>query len=437
MVLSAQYTEGLPQAIVNDVNADSKRRVKMRRFDARQVQKFFELRGVVLSDEILQPVVDVSGGIPIYLEYLADQLGKMNRYERERYLESVPSLRNDTIDAYHRQLWDTCQKDEREAYILAVLAVRGEFTTPETLLELLHGLGVDSTLHAMHQNLARLRHILRVSDAESVAIRHNSLAEFLIEQTAHLRAQINQAMVVWYNQNPTAMTLGGNRLRHMWDCGRYLEILSICDDDWANRAWEHHRPAAEIQRNLNVAWRAASARRDVLEFIRVALLKQRVALVSNNLDVSDVDIARLLLHMDLPKQALRKVWDGERPQCSGPEFARFCLAYISKLGSAPPEHVVRAGLGHELDPNSRIENAQTWFQARSLMGDPVEVLAQVGQMRWEDEDVHYARRPMREEDNKRTNIGLQMAVLHTFSLHGRQTRWRRCALLKPCPKSYG
>ena len=357
LLLGAQYTEGLPQDIVNHIDADPKRHVRMRRFDARQVQKFFQLRGVALSGEVLQSVVDVSGGVPIYLEYLADQLGKMNRYEWEPYLESMPSIRDETIDAYHRQLWDTCQKDEREAYILAVLAIRSEFTTPETLCEILYGLGVDSTLHAMHQSLAKLQHILRVSDAESVAIRHNSLADFLIERTTHLRAQINQAMVVWYDKNPDSDDAWRNRLRHMWDCGRYQEILSICDDNWVNRAWERHRPAAEIQRNLNVAWRAASAHRDILEFIRVALLKQHVALVSDNLDVSDADIARLLLHMGLHRQALRRVWDGERLQCSGPEFAAFCLAYITELGAAPPEHVVRTGLGDELDPNSQIENA--------------------------------------------------------------------------------
>ena len=419
IVLSSRYAEALPEAAVNHVNADRKRRVKMRRFEARQIRQFFELRGVILSDEVFQPVVDVSGGIPIYLEYLANRFGEMNRYEQEQYIGSVPSLRDDTIDAYHRQLWETCHGDEREVYILAILAARDEFTTPETLHELLNELGADSTLHAVHQTITRLRHVLRVSDAESVAIRHSSLAEFVSEQTVHLRAEVNQAIVAWYDQNPDSDDAWRNRLRHMWEYGRYPEILSICDDAWVRRAWERHRPIAEIQGNLNIAWRAASTHRDILEFIRVALMKQRVAIVSNNLEVSEVDVARLLLHMDRPKEALRKVWDGERCRCSNLKFAEFCLAYIAKVGRIPPDHIVRSGLGDELGPGANAETAKTWYQARSLITDPIGVLLEIGRMRWQGEKYHYAKRPISREAGEQTNLELQMAVLRNLVSHGR------------------
>ena len=434
IVLSSRYPEALPPSIINHVNADQKRRIKMHRFGTLQIRRFLELRGIVLSGDMLELVVNVSGGVPIYLEYLAGRLGEMRRYEQKQYLNSMPSLRDDTIDAYHQQLWDTYQNNERVVYILAILAARNEFTTPETLRELLKEVGVGPTLHSVHQDIEKLRHVLRVSDVESVAIRHSSLAEFVIEKTAHLRTEINQAIVVWYAQNPDSDDAWRNRLRHMWDRGEYSEILSICNDDWVSRAWECHRPIAEIQRNLDIAWRAASNLRDILEFIRVALLKQRVAIVLNNLEVSDVEVARFLMHMGQPKEALRKVWDGERRQCSSVEFAAFCLDYVASVGTLP-DYIMKAGLGDGPGSGAGIADTKIWYRARSLIEDPAKILVKIGRIRWHQREHGFVRSPVNDEDSDRTNLELQMAVLRDLALQGRLDSLERVQAAKTLPKS--
>ena len=435
IVLSSRYPKALPESIVNPVNADPKRRIKMHRFETLQIQQFLKLRGVIIPDEMLEPVVNVSGGVPIYLEYLADRIGEMNHYEQKQYLDSMPSLRDDTIDAYHRQLWDTCRDDERVVYILAILAARDEFTPPQTLRELLKEVGVDSTLYAVHQDIERLHHVLRISDAESVAIRHSSLAEFVIEKTGHLRAEVNQAMVAWYDQNPDSDDAWRNRLRHMWDCDRHVEVLSICDDAWVSRAWELHRPFAEIQRNLDVAWRAAATRRDLLEFIRVALLKQRVAIVWKNLEVSDVDVAILLLHMGQPKEALRRVWDGERRQCSQVEFAEFCLNYVESIGRTPPDYIMKGGLGDEPSPGADVAAIRTWYRAQSLVGDPVEMLEEIGCIRWQQSGHGPVKSPVNKEQSDQTNFELQMVVLRELTLHGRLDSLKRVNAATTLPEA--
>jgi hypothetical protein len=79
----------------------------MSRFGLIQVREFFQLRGVSVADENLDAAVETSGGVPIYLEYLAECLGGMTRYEQERFRTGVPSLRGQRIDHYHQHLWDT------------------------------------------------------------------------------------------------------------------------------------------------------------------------------------------------------------------------------------------------------------------------------------------------------------------------------------------
>ena len=254
----------------------------------------------------------------------------------------------------------------------------------------------------------------RASPSGTVALQSSLLKKPLTSET-----EINQAIVAWYDQNPDSDDAWRNRLRHMWDRDEYSEILSICNDDWVSRAWECHRPIAEIQRNLDIAWRAASKRRDILEFIRVALLKQRVAIILNNLEISDVEVARFLLHMGQQKEALRKVWDGEIRQCGSVEFATFYLEYIATVGDTLPGYIVKAGLGDELGSESRISDTKNWYRAQSLIGDPIEVLEEIGRLYWQQHEHIHVRSPANEEDNKRMNRSLQMAVMHDLALHRR------------------
>lgn len=133
IVLSSQYLSALPPRLREHVQSDVGRHIPMPRFVRTQVREFFQLRGVSVADENLDAAVETSGGVPIYLEYLAELLGGMTLYEQERFLGEVPSLRNQKIDSYHQYLWDAWSSDQEVVYVLAMLAVRDEFTTPEDL----------------------------------------------------------------------------------------------------------------------------------------------------------------------------------------------------------------------------------------------------------------------------------------------------------------
>ena len=416
IVLSSRYPEALPSDLRVHVQSDPRRHIRMPRFGSSQVREFFRLRGVDLSEGLLESVTDTSGGVPIYLEYLAERLGGMTHYEQGRYIESTPTLRNKRIDHYHQHLWEECSHAEPLRYILAILAARGEFTTPETLRELLQSVGVSSTLGAVHEALARLRHVLRVSEAKSVAIRHSSLAEFVSEQTKELRGEITQGILSWYDQHPDTDEAWRHRLRHLFEAGQHADVLAACDDAWLLRAWANHRPIEEIQQNLDIAWQAASATRDSVAFVRIALMKQRIALVGDNLALSPGRLARLLLDMGRPDAALRLVWDGERRRCTTAGFAEFCLAHAASAGRALPEHILDAGLGNERNPEFSFEDTKTWYRARSHAADPIALLLGIGELRWEEEPIHgHVRSRVPDGENQGMNRGLQHAVIRELA----------------------
>lgn len=421
IVLSSRYPGALPQPILNHIRGDSRRQLSVPRFGLGQVREFLRVRGVVLSNELLDAATTRSGGVPIYLEYLADQLGELNSYEQKRYLQDVPSLRDQKIDAYHAHLWEFCEKDDSRVYLLAILAERDEFATPESLRDILRLLGIQTTLNAVHNDIRQIRHVLRVSDSKSVAIRHASLREFILERTSELRSEVTGAIVAWYEAHSDSDEAWRNQLRHLYDVGDYSRVAATCSLDWVSRAWAHHRPAHEIQHNLDMAWRAAGTARDLLEFIRIGLLKQQVAVTVRNLNLSNLSVARFLLVSGQPEMALRRVWDGERRRCSAVDFASFCLEHLAATGRPPAHHVVSAALGDEAPPGTGLDELRVWYRALSITSDdPAAEVRQVANLRWHISESHgHVTNPMDEDQSRLNNLDIQLAAIREIVVHGR------------------
>ena len=338
----------------------------------------------------------------------------MTRYEQERFLAEVPSLRDQRIDHYHQHLWDTCSHEQEVVYVLAILAIRDEFTTREDLRDLLHMLGVDATMFLVEKAVEKVRHVLRVSDARSIAIRHNSLREFIAERTQHLQQEINSALVTWYAQNPDRDEAWRHRFRHLFQLGEYSTVLAACDDEWLTRSWANHRPMHEIQRNLDIAWRAAAVQKDLVEYIRIALLKQRIALVARHLDLSDAKIGRLLLDMGRPEEALRRVWDGERPQCGAIEFAEFVLHHAQCIGRVPPQHILETGLS-ERPTSASPQELRTWYRACAYARDPLELVSEIDGIHWRTKTRGHLSGRVAEDENRALNLSLQLAVVQELT----------------------
>ena len=85
IVLSSQYLSALPPRLRDHVQSDARRYIQMSRFGRVQVREFFQLRGVNVADENLDAAVGTSGGVPIYLEYLAERLGGMDSTNRSAF----------------------------------------------------------------------------------------------------------------------------------------------------------------------------------------------------------------------------------------------------------------------------------------------------------------------------------------------------------------
>lgn len=411
VVLSSRYIEALPEAARQHIRSDPRRHIRAPRFRPYQVEGFFSRRGIHLAPETLELATKTSGGVPIYLEYLAGQLAEKNTYQQEEFLKDIPSLRDEKIDLYHSHLWSSLAGDEKVVYILAILAVRQDFTSVQDLLELLPAVGVEATRLSIERALESVRHVLRRSDAQAFAIRHNSFREFVIERTGTLIHDLNEALSAWYAAHPDRDEAWRHQFRHLFELGEYRELLNACDEKWFERSWRDHRPLCEINGNIDLAWHAATNVQDLVQFVCIALLKQRASLIGENLRLSDVDLGCLFLDMGLAKEALRTVWDGERVQCGPVPFARYCLHHRERLNRMPPDHVLQAGLRES--PSGSKSDLIAYYRACASILDPLRLLDGIRDLAWKQrrEYEKHVIKPVEDAAAHETNLSIQLAVV--------------------------
>ena len=382
MILGSQYIEALPMQVQDELKSDDRRLIKVRRFDEAETQDFFRRRHITLSAENLSRAQEISGGVPIYLEYLASALSGLHGFEQTHFLESAPSLRDNKIDAYHDHLWHAVERDQIAAAILSLLAIRQDFTTVEDLLALLRILEIEPTRPQMEQSLKTIAHVLRVSDAQGYAIRHESFRLYVEAKTSLQVDRLNEALHRWYADHPETNEAWRHRFRHLYELGFYKEILEACTDDWLRKGWAQYRPFAEINDNIDFAWRAAADLRDLTQFVRIALMRQRVSLVKENLGREEAEIGLILLELNHPQEALLRVWDGERAISGQLAFARFCLNHQKLLKRPPSLDVMRQGLGEKLPSGVSSDGHQTYYRACTNSGDPIALLERTAHLSW-------------------------------------------------------
>lgn len=410
-LLSSQHLSGLPDSLRRAIEAEPLRHRSMPRFSELQIQEFATKRGVSLDDTELSLVVEKSEGNPLYLHYMCELLRTRESRARRDLLDRLPLLIASNIGSYHEMLYDDLSGDDIAIAILAILAHRREFTTKDTLLELLGGIGVVTNIVAIDLKLKGVRHMLKTREGRSFAVFHNSFREFVREKTAELAPRLDEAMLAHYRNYPDSDEAFRNRYRHLFSLKNYDEILTDCTDAWLRRNWQAFRPLEEMQANLDMAWQAALEKEDFLEFIRVALLLQELGVIERNLESGDCDMAAVLLACGLSAEAVRRIWNGERVQCSMSEYSCFAIEYRLQTGQVLPADIARIAFDSLRKPKSEAEMAQ-YLRARSLYEPWEKIFAEIEGTNWSNKEEHeHTLTPLPVEEQARIKHGIMTGVI--------------------------
>ncbi|HEU5375894.1 MAG TPA: dsDNA nuclease domain-containing protein, partial [Ktedonobacteraceae bacterium] len=410
-LLSSQYPEALSVDIQTQIRQNPLRHITMQRFIEPKIDSFLHRWGLRLAPRERVLVIEKTEGIPLYLNYVARLLHDTPRTDYEATLKELPRIiRDETIDFYHEFLYQHISHNELTVWLLAILARRKEYTTTIILLELLTLLNVQSNAHLVQQSLRTFKHLLKVVDTDLYDIFHNSFREFLLEKTDHLDYPINAALTGYYRSKLNSDESYRQFYRHLFELEQYDEMLSYCNEEWLKQSWRDFRPFAEVNANIDLAWEAAIQLGSFKEFIRIAFLKQQLAVIQNNLEAANEAHATFLLRIGKSKEAIRKVWDGELVQCSLVEFSQFVLDYFKSTRALLPERVIRSGFSKskgQLKP----QEAAIYYQAQALYFDWEPLFNKVDRTHWGTIKRHDDLQPSSKEENDRIKNSLKEKII--------------------------
>lgn len=414
VIISAQYIEALPLSTRDQIQNSDLRYIKITKFSKREIESYLTRRGIHASSELLSLVAEKSGGIPLYLHYIANMLRETSTYDYQVLLRTLPFLEDDNINSYHSYLFQSLSQDELTTLVLAILAQRKEYTDVKTLVDILALIDKKTSKFQAERTLSYLKHLLNVSDAKSFAIYHDSFRQFVLKRTQFMREEINEALLSYYQANPKSDETYRNYFNHLFELGRYQQILQGCNRTWLESSWQDFRPFREIAANLDLAWQAAIEIESFREFIRMAFLRYQFHLI--NYFVSETTTFKahqFLLEIGKTQEALRIVWDGTSPNVPQREFAEFIMQYFVQTEKRIPDRIALAGLGEPHRP-IKVDELKTYSTARVLYPEWIEHFDKVLEYKWAEEDraQRHVKRDLSTDKNRAINDSIQISMLN-------------------------
>jgi len=412
-ILSSQYDSVLSPSVKLQIDSDSRRYIKVSPFTQPEIELYLSNKGID-TNNLLDKIERVSGGIPIYLHYISEILMQVDKKDYEKVLKDLPSLANGEINSYHEYLFQKIEDDAFVKWVLTVLAYRKENTSVETIHKILSLTGENRKFTEIEDVISRFSHLLRQIDGRSYSIFHNSFREFILSKTENLKEIFNKALISFYEQAPFTDEAYRNYFSHLFEGGEYDKIISATSLEWLKSAWSNYRPLKEIKKNLKIAIKATIETSNLSEFIRINFLKAQFDLASWNLENSDNNFSTLLLNTGETANSLRCVWDGDFILTNKEYFCYYLGEYYKKTGNILPYNIINQGLSKSLkDRNS--ENITQELKAEALISDDLEELFNyVDGITWEESNEHtrsYIKKSHSEEQNARTNLKIKFEII--------------------------
>lgn len=413
-ILSSQYVSVLSTSVKLLVQSDTRRHIRVAPFGQREIKKYLLNKGIN-GEKVLDQVERVSGGIPLYLHYITELLLSVGPDQYQEELDDFPNLVDGQINYYHDYLFSRIEEDSFSRWVLAVLAYRKENTSVETINEILKMAGESRGIIEVESVIRTFSHLLKQVDGRSYAIFHNSFREFIISKTTDLRDLFNNAIIMYYEQNPFTDDSYRNYFRHLFDYGLFDKVISYTTLEWIKRAWESFRSFDEIAANIDVALESAIEKHSLSDFIRIAFLKDQFMQSKEMIDNSDIDMSIVLLNVGETANSLRTIWDGDFVLTNKEYFSYYTGKYLQKTGNLPPSSVLKQGLAKPL-MKKQLSNFKKELKLQALLpGDIIQLFRDVDDISWtpsdEDRRDFIIRPEYSESENQRINRKIKYEII--------------------------
>jgi hypothetical protein len=328
-VVSVQSLEQLPEPLRRETN-ETGRCLDLAGFGLEQIQAYIVARleaagqaierWQIQQPDVLRLLRERSGGLPLYLRYIADGWVGARPTDAIRFLEQFPAVEGNIV-RYYESLLPGSLLGSAQKYVVQALAALSFPVTPLQLVDILDEAGLDR--FAVSDAVVRVANLLRRDVGGAVSIFHDSFRVFLLTGDPTVAGERYRKIYKFLRTRSEGALAQAHLFEYAVLVGDYTTPIQGCTREWLFERLAGRTPPEAIRANVHHALDAAAAARDLVSLFRIGLVAAQLGQADYSYDRTLAAEALVLMGERAAATAL--VWDGQGTR--GSHEATFVLAY--------------------------------------------------------------------------------------------------------------
>lgn len=390
-VLGTQTTRCLPSHLRSTFTTEPRRRVEMRPLDRQQVVGMIRDSGIEvgLTREQCDRAFHLSGGHPLYTNYLINQLRACADGEQIAHLLQNSASYQGEIEALYETHWNKFEEDFELQRLLGLLA-RIRRAIDMRFVHRWADLGVLKRL------MLQFSHFFRTDEENRWYFFHNSFRLFLIEKTSQILPgypdrdadrELHSELANHCASAGEGKFWDWEELHHRIEAGQRSEVLGLATQNHFRRQLLDLRPHEAIQTDLIGAIRLAGESEDAVALVRLLLAGSELEQRQNFLDhIPKLELLNLVVALGQCETAIEHLRDGNRLRVDESTALLVSIRLAASGFHDEGERVFRLAepleiLNGDKSPSSA-PMLMEWAGAAAVFTPVGEIIAQIQQVRY-------------------------------------------------------
>ena len=261
--------------------------------------------GIDLNPVELDRVASKSEGHPLYLQYIVESVKEHQNEDISTWINDLPVIGNN-ISSYYEQIWlSDLSKDEKLSEIILTISqtrVPVDFHSLRSMVN-------NETRFILKNKIGRVKHLLTITDR--IGIYHSSFGLFIEEKCADSLPEIHDNISEYCIENRDTVYSITNRIYHALRGTHNENAIVGCTQQWVDMCGMIHADPVSIMRDIYEVEQLCIASKNIIDLIRIKLLKQRISFRYNNMLAAYADkIAIVLINMGCPQDSMKYLFRG-------------------------------------------------------------------------------------------------------------------------------
>ncbi len=316
-ILGTQTDGCLPNHLRSMLVISPRRRVEMRQLSRRQVIDMMRASDIEvdLTDEQCDRAFNLSGGHPLYANYLINQFGGCaDSGQINVLLDNSVSFEGE-IEAVYETHWNRFDEDFELKRLFGLLARIRRVIDMRFVSQW-------AEPSALHRLTVRFSHFFKTDEQDRLYFFHNSFKLFLTERTSHIMPGRSDAEVEREFHSELADHCADaeegsfwswEELHHRIEAGQYAKVSALAKQFHFRKQMLDLRPQDAVWKDLIRSLRLATEAGDVVALVRLLLAGYELNQRQDFLDyIPGQDLVSLVVALGEPDLATEYLRDGDR-----------------------------------------------------------------------------------------------------------------------------